>query len=218
MTVDRSVRERNVSVYGADFPIDMFCLDDHEYFEFEACEPWPWERDEIRHAIDLFGTFIVAERLSPSQDDEITREIGDLTAFPPMLSSPASPGRASPLSTPVVVSLLQRLATWAATEGRAPSAHIDYWDDSAEIVAALRIPGFDSIATQPDFMAMVNYRSVLDTARRIGVLDSSGQNYARSPSSLLARRWRQPCSCAASSVIRSGNPTVSSSGRNPTAS
>ncbi|WP_415972003.1 hypothetical protein [Rhodococcus sp. 077-4] len=183
MTVDRSVRERNVSVYGADFPIDMFCLDDHEYFDFDfdECEQSPRERDEIRCAIDLFGRFVIAERLSPSQNEEISREIGDLTAFPPVPSSPVSPGRASPLSTPVVVSLLQRLATWAATERGAPSARIDYWDDSSEVVAALGIPGFDSVATQPDFMAMVSYRSVLDTACRVGVLENSGQNYTRGP-------------------------------------
>ncbi|MGF0310853.1 hypothetical protein [Rhodococcus sp. IEGM1428] len=181
MTVDRSVRERNVSVYGADFPIDMFCLDDHEYFDLDEYERSPWERDEIRRAIDLFGTFVVAERLSPSQNEEISREIGSSSAFAPVPSSPISPGRSSPLSTPIVVSLLQRLATWAATERRAPSARIDYWDDSAEIVAALGIPGFDSIATQPDFMAMVNYRSVLDTARRVGVLENAGQIYTRGP-------------------------------------
>lgn len=181
MTVDRSVRERNVSVYGADFPIDMFCLEDHEYFDLDEYERSPWERDEIRRAIDLFGKFVVAEQLSPSQNEEIAREIGSSSAFAPVPSSPISPGRSSPLSTPIVVSLLQRLATWAATERRAPSARIDYWDDSAEIVAALGIPGFDSIATQPDFMAMVNYRSVLDTARRVGVLENAGQIYTLGP-------------------------------------
>ncbi|MEW1933607.1 hypothetical protein AB0362_15605 [Rhodococcus sp. NPDC079359] len=181
MTIDRSVRERNVSVYGADFPIDMFCLDDHEYPDFDEYEQSPRERDEIRRAVHLFGRFVIAERLSPSQNEEISREIGSSTAVAPVPSSSVSPGRASPLSTPIVVSLLQRLATWAATERCATSARIDYWNDSAEIVAALGIPGFDSVATQPDFMAMVNYRSVLDTARRVGVLENAGQNYTRGP-------------------------------------
>ncbi|WP_285184578.1 hypothetical protein [Rhodococcus sp. MEB041] len=72
MAVDRSRREHDILVAGSDIPLELFDTDVYA----DDCGHTPWSPDDTVYALDLFAIFIVAERVSPTQTNDLAEMVG----------------------------------------------------------------------------------------------------------------------------------------------
>ncbi|MGU3435108.1 hypothetical protein ACNHUS_19075 [Actinomycetes bacterium M1A6_2h] len=156
-------------------------LDDYTSFYVDDCSHLPWTNRDFEDAVVLFGNFVVAERISPTQADLVAELVSSLGPSGEFAGSPIAPQVPSPIGPSTLTSHLKQVALRCESNGNVANCCSAHPATSSDIRRELRPAASEGRDVVEEVLSQFTYRVVIASAIGTDMLIGSGHSLTGGP-------------------------------------